>query len=473
MLLGGTAAAQAPDAHYVAGQRYFKEGNFEKARDELKASIAARATSNAAIYLSNVYLKTGELELAKVELGRALKLEPTHKKKEAILALMQSIDLRSLARLVVQSSPPGAAVRVSSAEGVIAQGTTPFDRPLPAGPIKITAAIDGYEDVARDVTLEAGETTKLELPMRTKGCDVSLTASPAAARASLDGAAPVPVPATFRVPAGPHTLVLRADDFVAKDVPFQCDLAPVALTTSLVFIPPGGFMTIPDERGIVVTIDGAVVDATAAGGIRLLVGSHEVSITGPNRAPWTTRVEMGKDQKVTVEPPKSLRGFRSPAVYLGLEGGANLVLTPWNLGTNASVAANGTKYTPGTSGLAGLRVGVQVVPRLAIEAEVHWVGVPSYFATSEALSYDVNALVHVFRGGFTPIVEGGAGVYQVVSGGLGAEARVRGHLGIGYLGRLNDRFSLRVDVRDVLTVGFTAPADNIEVLGGAELVLWK
>ena len=63
--------------------------------------------------------------------------------------------------------------------------------------------------------------------------------------------------------------------------------------------------------------------------------------------------------------------------------------------------------------------------------------------------------------------------FAAVPGGLGAEARVRGHLGIGYLGRLNDRFSLRVDVRDVLTVGFTAPADNIEVLGGAELVLWK
>jgi len=478
MLASATAAAQAPDAHYLAGVRYFQEGDYKKATDELKASIAAHPTSKAALYLSNVYLKIGNLGLAKDQLTLALKLEPSTPKKASIEALIRSIEGRSVSRLIVRSTPPGANIYLDS-KGLGVQGTTPFEQSVLPGAHKVIAVIDGYEEVERDVTLEAGESTSIDLPLRTKGCDVSVNATPATTRATLDGAPPVPVPAALRVALGDHKLVVTNEKFEPKEFAIRCVGGAVPLTAALVPIAPGGYVTLPNDAGLVVTVDGRIVDATAATGVRLLVGRHVITITGPNRAPWTTTVDMTEDRTVAVAPPKTVRGFKAPALYLGVEGGANLVLANWNLGQNAFVAQSGTKNTPGTSGMAGLRIGAQVLPRLALEAEVHWLGLPSTYPFAMGLSYDANAVFHVFRGGWTPVVEGGLGVYQVVSApkasngtNLGTGEAFRGHLGIGYLARLNDRFSVRVDVRDVLSAGFSGPADNLEILGGAEVVLW-
>ncbi len=124
----------------------------------------------------------------------------------------------------------------------------------------------------------------------------------------------------------------------------------------------------------------------------------------------------------------------------GSKGAGSIVLRDWNLGSNAFVAQDGVHGVyPGSSGTAGARVGVQVVPRLAIEGEIEWVGLPNALDSSQGLTYGLNVPFHILKGDWTPIVEAGFGAYQVISGKLGAAVEARGHLGIGVRGKLSDR----------------------------------
>jgi hypothetical protein len=148
-------------------------------------------------------------------------------------------------------------------------------------------------------------------------------------------------------------------------------------------------------------------------------------------------------------------------------------LRDWDLGANAVVAQNGTaRITPGSAEMAGLRVGLQLTPRVAIETEAQWMALPNSLDTSQGLSYGVSALWHVMRTEWTPIVEGGAGIYQVISGSLGTDLSARADLGVGVRGRLARWLAIRADVRDVVSKGFSGPSDNLELLAGAEALFF-
>ena len=90
------------------------------------------------------------------------------------------------------------------------------------------------------------------------------------------------------------------------------------------------------------------------------------------------------------------------------------------------------------------------------------------------LSTDGNVLFHILAGAWTPVVELGAGSYEVLSSKLGKDADLRLHAGIGLRGKINERLDVRVDVRDVVTDGFDKSlGNNLELLLGVETYLWE
>ena len=116
--------------------------------------------------------------------------------------------------------------------------------------------------------LKSGDRVTLDFVLRAKGCDVSLSATPPDARASLDGAEPVPVPTQARVAVGEHTVTFAAAGFESKVVPFACDgTKPVPLEAKLVSVVPLGRVKVPSSPGTVIAIDGRVLSAeeTVAG----------------------------------------------------------------------------------------------------------------------------------------------------------------------------------------------------------------
>lgn len=473
------ATAQEVDTHYAAGVAAFAAGDYPTTITEMNASIAAHPNSKAALYLGNACLKLGQLGAAKAALKRALQLDPNNPKRDAIARLIKGIEHQDAAKVTITSTPPGATVYLGSEDPGAAFGKTPNELALTPGAHTLFVGLEGYETEKRDHEFTSGEKVTLEFALRTKGCDVSLSAEPPGARASIDGGEPLALPVSTRVGVAAHTVVFKADGYESSELPLACDgTKPVTLAAKLVRIVPVGRVKVQAPGGTVVAIDGKVISAEQiAAGLTLSAGRHEVTFTAAGKPPYKKVIEVPAGAEIAVEPPPApapppapRAGFPARGIYMGLIGGGNLTLVEWNLGADKNGAY------PKSSATAGVRLGVQLIPRLAVEVDAHWVGLPNSRddGLGHGLSTEGNVLFHVLGGRWTPIVEAGAGTYEVLSSKLGADADLRLHAGVGLRGALNDWLSVRADVRDVITDGFDkSTGNNLEMLLGVEAFLWK
>ncbi len=160
-----------------------------------------------------------------------------------------------------------------------------------------------------------------------------------------------------------------------------------------------------------------------------------------------------------------------PAVYLGLYGGGNLALRTWDLGNHDRIS----KIEPGSSALVGFRLGLQILSRLALEAELGLLPMKSSTGDrNQVLTYNLDLLIHILPGRWTPVIEGGFGGYSSVSGDLGDDSDPRAHVGIGFRGLLTSWLALRVDVRDVFSDGVDGGgANNLELSAGLDFFVWR
>ncbi len=488
LLTTGPARADA-DEDFAAGVKAFQSADYPGAVKALTTSLAAKPSAKAALYLGNAYLKLGQLAPAKAALATVLRLEPNSPKKDAIRALIRTIDARNVTKLTVTTTPEGASVYLDT-ESAGARGKTPLTLAVPPGRHQIIVTLDGYDSETREDDFKSGESPALSIALHGKGCEVALTAKDLPnGRAAIDGAESIALPAKVRLTRGEHQVLFTSRGFEPKTMPASCDgVTPVAVEATLAAAI--GRLAVPTVAGTIVAIDGKVVAMSAddaAKGIGLPTGRHEITITLPNRPPRTSVVEVGAGDSVPLpsEQPQDKVAAAAPAApnpgypprgfYVSLQGGGNLVLRPWKLGTNAFQAQNGVDGAhAGSSGIAGVRLGYHVLARLAVEIEVDWVGLPNRLGASQGTSYELTALFHVLRGKWTPIVEGGAGAYQVVAGPLGQGVAGRAHLGVGFRGLLKDWLSVRIDARDVVSTGFeSGGANNVELLAGLEAFISK
>jgi len=478
LVLGSHAAFGGPAELYASGVASFQNGNYQKAATQLKASMDAKPTSKAALYLGNAYLKLGQVDDAREAFVKVLELEPGHPKKDPIKALIQDIEARVEVKVRVESTPPGAKVFVDS-EAKGARGTTPAEIDVTIGRHSIIVVLENHETTTREVVIEAGKPVDMAFALQGRGCDLSLSAKgpPTNARASIDGADTVALPAKVLVRKGAHQIVFTSPTFEPQTIPVECDGFKAAAVEATLLVTPGR-LTLPTSAGTIVKIDGKLVAFSAEDAVRgigLSPGRHEVSVTVGDEPTRTTVVDVGAGESVRLSLPaeKGADTFPSRALYFELAAGANVALRDWNLGSNAYRDQTGqARIAPGSSGMAGLRIGYQVTPRIALETELYWLSLPNQLDTSNGVAYSANVLYHLLPGRWTPVVEGGAGAYQVVSGMLGTDLSGRGHLGVGFRGRAAKWLSLRADVRDVVSKGFeTGGANNVEMLAGAEILL--
>jgi len=88
--------------------------------------------------------------------------------------------------LEVSSRPSGAAVMVNGLE----RGKTPLKlNDIPKGRVAITLRLDGYKDVSRELTLNAGDSQRLDVALEGIPGSLYLTSVPDGARFYIDGSA--------------------------------------------------------------------------------------------------------------------------------------------------------------------------------------------------------------------------------------------------------------------------------------------
>jgi len=171
--------------------------------------------------------------------------------------------------------------------------------------------------------------------------------------------------------------------------------------------------------------------------------------------------------------------YPSMAPYVGVFGGMTVPLNDWELGSEARASGRVDERLPRLSPGAGLRLGFQIIPQLAVEVAGQWIPLEGGNATEKtgntAFSYEIAALYHFMPGGFSPYVTIGAGFYTNLSTGegkLGKDSDPRGHLGLGARGLVTQNIALRLEGRGVVTDGFNT-AYNLEVLGGIDFFFAK
>lgn len=327
------AAAQAR-FHDEQARIHYQKGRFEEAIREFYQSLQLapnpRITFNIALCFEQLDRPADAFMLFSEYVASS---EPSEQRqayaKQAITGLLPSI-----ARLEVESEPPGATIYVDRRE-LGDYGRTPRVIAVEPGSHRVWVELAGHRQAASEVQAVQGDLAQVSLaPERILGrLEVR---APVSARAEIrtpegkvvaQGATPLDA----ALPPGPYEVQVFADDHepwrglsaVRADETAAVAAAPEPLP------PPTGEMTITSNvSGAVIELDGqpAAFAPTVLG--TLPIGRHDLAVRSPGLLPWRGPVEIGADHRtwVTVSLEKPAETTRSPFTWvMGGLGAAALV----------------------------------------------------------------------------------------------------------------------------------------------------
>jgi outer membrane protein OmpA-like peptidoglycan-associated protein len=174
----------------------------------------------------------------------------------------------------------------------------------------------------------------------------------------------------------------------------------------------------------------------------------------------------------TLSQTGAARAEYPSSLYVGLSGGYNLRLVDWEFGAFARRDAS----APGeakSSAIGMLRLGYQIIPRLAIELEGGYLPIQASYDNklNHAFKGELNLLFHILGGDWSPFILAGGGGYYLYNGSLGRDWDFPSfHGGLGLRGLLASWLALRIEGRGVMSDGFDGGySRNVEILAGLDL----
>jgi hypothetical protein len=243
------------NSRYDKGKRAFDDGDFAKALDELKASIAAQPSARAYLLLGNAYTKLGQLDDAKRAFESFLKAEPKSAKKHTVQTLIRELDVLGKTKIMVTTTPPGATVFLDlRAEGP--RGKTPIEVPAVPGPHRVMLDLEGFESVVVNVTAVEGSSVPAQAALKAKGCEMTVEVSQPGASFAVDGQAPTPAPATVHVATGKHMLEVTGPGIASHSESVNCDKEKPFKVSVALDKKPRGVLAVKAPDGARVVVDG-------------------------------------------------------------------------------------------------------------------------------------------------------------------------------------------------------------------------
>lgn len=294
------AAESSSDTHHKAGMKAFAAEDYLKAAEELDASLKLHPDAKTALYLGNAYLKLGQLGKAKEALERAVQIDPANPHRDGILKLVQGIESRNVGVVQITSTPPGATIYVEEKDAK-PRGKAPIELSLSPGTHRLIGELEGFESTSAQVTVLFGETTKLELVMGARGCELALTATPPGSRAAVDSTEAVVLPAKVNIGRGEHKVTFAAAGFRTQELPVRCEgTAPLKLNAELTALPPPEKVV---QTGLALGVnvpDAAIAidDQPIAIGkiVPLPAGSHRLRASAAGYRPLTASLQLGEGE---------------------------------------------------------------------------------------------------------------------------------------------------------------------------------
>ncbi len=232
----------------------------------------------------------------------AAKIEPerTHRPAERASETPKPADVGTLR---VTSNVVGASITLD--DQTRPEWVTPYSfTNLAPGSHDVMVAKDGYEGVARRITVVAGRSRTLNLDLAAPTGVFKLMTNPPGADVRIDGKDYGPSPVRAVLPAGRHTYVLkqgriaspthefviRSGSYVTQTVSLTRARAPTG-TVSIRTIPPGA----------TIIVDGVAVGRLTPTRITLRVGSHILIVSKAGYQPFRDEVDIQRGQSVPVE----------------------------------------------------------------------------------------------------------------------------------------------------------------------------
>lgn len=228
--------------------------------------------------------------------------------------------LGATAGLAVDTIPPGAEVVL---RGVVV-GQTPVKLAgLPPGTIALTLRHPHYEPLALDdITLSAGENTRLQRELVRATGSLRVTTTPTGAWVALDGrqladATPALIDA---LPAGSATVTVGADDYETAEADI---VVPAGGTANVELTLDRAFgtltLTLSPEDAEVTLLDASIAYSP---GVRLAVGAHRIRIAREGFETLERIVDIDGDAGLRVELDRQTYPFTvvtsPPGAAIGL-----------------------------------------------------------------------------------------------------------------------------------------------------------
>jgi len=208
------------------------------------------------------------------------------------------------ARLAVNSTPPGAAVRLDGAP----RGTTPCEiERIPGGEIELTLTLDGFLPHREKMVVHQGEFYELNVSLKAQAGRLSVVSIPEKARVYIDGALSGETPLNLdEIEPGTYRIRVEAANCDPEERqvtvrPNRSDIQEFRLTRNVgilevVTFPPGVTVLVNgEERG--------VTEPMASGRrskplrIELPQGKHTIRLQkGSARSTSTVQIEMDRVQ---------------------------------------------------------------------------------------------------------------------------------------------------------------------------------
>jgi outer membrane receptor for ferrienterochelin and colicins len=306
------SAAQARH-HDERARVYFEEGNYDFSVQEFFIVQRTAPTTSTLYNIALCFQRLGRTDDEFNYLSEYLAGKDSNEERRAFAEERLSSLTPQVARVFVESEPPGAAVYIDREE-LGAFGTTPAVMALPPGKHRVIVRRDGYLSGDLEVLAEAGREVKARLPMKLVVGLVSIMA-PSGAEVSLRspkgelvavGAAPF----TASVPPGDYRLeVLSSAHKNFRGIVHVEASETIEVNPDLEMLPPptGEITFTSNVPGALVSVDGKPAGFAPLTLPGLAVGEHQIEMSKQGRLPWTGKVELVQDERAwltsTLEEP--------------------------------------------------------------------------------------------------------------------------------------------------------------------------
>ncbi|MBV8970408.1 MAG: PEGA domain-containing protein, partial [Verrucomicrobia bacterium] len=242
--------------------------------------------------------------------------------------------------LSIRSSPPGAAILL---DGKPAEQPANTFKEVPFGIHELTATLDGYEPVKREINLDRGiKEIQLELKKVPELAAMTVATNPPNASILLDGKPPSSANIFSHVPFGKHVLTAKANGFLPFKQEIQVNAeSPSEIRLTLTEIPEIAALTVQtDPPGASILLDGKAPQKPNTFS-HVPFGKHQLTVTLDNYE--SVRQEIDVSRGMTPEIQLKLKEIKEvPALSVSSDPpGASILLdgkSPQNSNTFTHVS---------------------------------------------------------------------------------------------------------------------------------------